>query len=186
MHATILWIFFSKSKDLDSKLRGCRIHIINGLFFKFIWKMKIKRFNTNLTLSLILRFNLRLSGYSIWSAIYIAPHVKEDLRLLGARAPHNLEAIKEVLGRHFQDGVSEELEDGFRSTRNPAVLGYEELGGLSDSGPRDRTHGMNTLRYRMGHVPYLIYVVSYLNTSRTSRNRWKHPSSTRIGLLSSY
>jgi hypothetical protein len=65
MHATILWIFFSKSKDLDSKLRGCRIHIINGLFFKFIWKMKIKRFNTNLTLSLILRFNLRLSGYSI-------------------------------------------------------------------------------------------------------------------------
>jgi hypothetical protein len=45
---------------------------------------KERRFKTNLTLSLILQFNLRLRGYSIWSAIFIAPHIKEDLKLLGA------------------------------------------------------------------------------------------------------
>jgi hypothetical protein len=47
--------------------------------------------------------------------------------------------------KHLQDGVSEELEDAFRSTRKPAVLGYEELGGLSDPRPRDYAHGMNIL-----------------------------------------
>jgi hypothetical protein len=43
-----------------------------------------RRFKINLTLRLILRFNLRLGGYSIWSAIFIASHIKEDLKLLGA------------------------------------------------------------------------------------------------------
>jgi hypothetical protein len=37
---------------------------------------------------------------------------------------------------------SEELEDAFRSTRKPAVLDYEELGGLSDPGLRDYAHGL--------------------------------------------
>jgi hypothetical protein len=41
---------------------------------------KERRFKTNLTLSLILRFNLRLGGYSIWSASLYAPHIKEDLK----------------------------------------------------------------------------------------------------------
>jgi hypothetical protein len=44
---------------------------------------------------------------------------------------------KEVLGRHLQDKVYEELEDDFRSAWKAAVLGYEELGGLSDPGLRD-------------------------------------------------
>jgi hypothetical protein len=51
-------------------------------FFKFIWKIKIRRFKNNLTLSLILQFNLSLGGYSIWSAIFIASDIKEDLILL--------------------------------------------------------------------------------------------------------
>ena len=34
--------------------------------FQFFWKIKKKK--TEVTLSLILRFNLRLGGYSIWSA----------------------------------------------------------------------------------------------------------------------
>jgi hypothetical protein len=64
MHAMIFWILFSKLWDLNSRLRGCRTHVINNLFFKFIWKIKTRRFKTNLTLSPILRFNLRLGGYS--------------------------------------------------------------------------------------------------------------------------
>jgi hypothetical protein len=45
---------------------------------------KERRFKTILTLNPILRFNLRLEGYSIWSVIFIAPHIKEDLKLFGA------------------------------------------------------------------------------------------------------
>jgi hypothetical protein len=78
MHAMTFWILFFKPKDLDSRRGGCRIRVINGLFFKFSWKIKTGRFKTNLTLSLILRFNLRLGGYSIWSASVIASHIKKD------------------------------------------------------------------------------------------------------------
>jgi hypothetical protein len=55
---------------------------MDGLFFKFL-EDKSRRFKTNLTLSIILRFNLRLERYSIWSVSFIAPHIKEDLKLLG-------------------------------------------------------------------------------------------------------
>jgi hypothetical protein len=60
-------------------------------FSKSISKTKERRFKTNWSLSLILRFNLRLGGYSIWSAIFIAAC--------------SLEAARKVLGRHIQGGV---------------------------------------------------------------------------------
>jgi hypothetical protein len=37
---------------------------------------------------------------------------------------------------------SEELKDAFRSTRKPAVLDYEGLGGLLDLGPQDCVHSV--------------------------------------------
>jgi hypothetical protein len=37
-----------------------------------------RRLKIELTLSLILRVNLRLRGYSIWSASLITSHIKED------------------------------------------------------------------------------------------------------------
>jgi hypothetical protein len=46
-----------------------------------------------------------------------------------------------------------ELEDAFRSTRMPAILGYEELGGLSDPGTRDCTCSTLLLGYGMGRGP---------------------------------
>jgi hypothetical protein len=46
-----------------------------------------------------------------------------------------------------------EFEDTYRSTRTLAVLGYEELRGLSDPGARDCTCGTLFLRYGMGHSP---------------------------------
>ena len=51
-----------KSRDFKSRLGGCKIGIINGELFS---KIDLK---TEMTLSLIHRFNLRLGGYSIWSA----------------------------------------------------------------------------------------------------------------------
>ena len=51
-----------ESRDFKSRLGGCKISIIKSeLFSKTNPKTKI-------TLNLILRFNLRLGGYSIWSA----------------------------------------------------------------------------------------------------------------------
>jgi hypothetical protein len=34
-------------------------------------------------------------------------------------------------------------EDTFRSTRKTAILGYKELGGLSDQGPRDYAYDIH-------------------------------------------
>ena len=51
-----------KSRDFKSRLGGCKTCVINGkLFFKNTLKTKV-------ILSLTLRLNLRLRGYSIWSA----------------------------------------------------------------------------------------------------------------------
>jgi hypothetical protein len=61
------------------KPQGLQERVINNLFFKFL-EDKDGRFKTNLTLSLILRFNLRLEGYFIWSASLIAPRTKEDFK----------------------------------------------------------------------------------------------------------
>jgi hypothetical protein len=90
MHATTFLDFF-KPWDLDLRLRVCKTCIINGLFFEFIWKIRTGRFMTNLTLSVILRLNLSLRSYSIWSTIFIAPHIKEDYsgheHLIASRQP---------------------------------------------------------------------------------------------------
>jgi hypothetical protein len=53
-----------------------------------------------------------------------------------------------------------ELEDAFKSTRTPAVLDYEELGGLSDLGTRDCGRGVLFLGYGMGHGPHPISIVT--------------------------
>jgi hypothetical protein len=55
---------------------------------------------------------------------------------------------------------SGELEDAFRSTWTPAVLGYEELGGLSDPGTRDCPRGTLLLEYGMGHGPRPTSIVT--------------------------
>ena len=46
---------------------GCETRVIDA-YFSFFWKIKTRRLKTDLTLSLILWFNLRLGGYFIWSA----------------------------------------------------------------------------------------------------------------------
>jgi hypothetical protein len=51
----------------------------SATYFSNLLEDKEGRLKTKLTLSLILRVNLRLLGYSIWSASSIAPHMKEDL-----------------------------------------------------------------------------------------------------------
>jgi hypothetical protein len=128
MHATTLWIFFFQILGFEFKARGCRTRVINSLFFKFL-ENESTRFKTILTLSLILRFNLNLGGYSIWSASLIAPYIKKDLKntrdMSTSHPQYSQESTRKILSRRS----SEELEDGFKSTWKPTVLGYE--GGLS-------------------------------------------------------
>ena len=57
------------------KIQGYGTRVIDDLFFK---KFERSRLKTDLSLSLILQFNLRLGGYSIWSASFITHHIKKD------------------------------------------------------------------------------------------------------------
>ena len=59
------WILKSKLEDLKFKARGCGICASEIYFSIFLENKEGKK--TEVTLSLILRFNLRLGGYSIWS-----------------------------------------------------------------------------------------------------------------------
>jgi hypothetical protein len=61
------WILNSKSWNLDSRL-GAVGYVSLTAYFSNFWKIKTRRLKTDLTLSLILRFNLRFGGYTIWSA----------------------------------------------------------------------------------------------------------------------
>ena len=55
-----------KMRDFDLSLRDCGICASEIYFSIFLENKEEKK--TEVTLSLILRFNLRLGGYSIWSA----------------------------------------------------------------------------------------------------------------------
>jgi hypothetical protein len=81
--------------------------VSSATYFPNLLEDKDTRLKIKLTLSLILRVNLSLEGYSIWNASSIAPHIKKAGQLLGARAPHSLNAAKEVLGGYLQDAVRE-------------------------------------------------------------------------------
>jgi hypothetical protein len=69
--------FIPKLGDLDSML-GAAGHVASTTYFSNLLEDKDRRLKIELTLSTILQVNLRLGGYSIWSASLIAPHIKED------------------------------------------------------------------------------------------------------------
>ena len=81
---TIFRILNPKSRDLNSRLGGCGIRVINSNFFRRcsefqmeIWKTQ----KTELILSLIFQVNLRLGGYSICNASTSCTiYVKEKFR----------------------------------------------------------------------------------------------------------
>jgi hypothetical protein len=79
LHAMILRIVYSKFWGFGFKTRGLQGHMSSATYFLNLVEDKNNRLKTKLALSLILRVNLRLGSYSIWSASSIAPHIKEDL-----------------------------------------------------------------------------------------------------------
>jgi hypothetical protein len=77
-------------------------------------------------------------------------------------------------------------EDTFRSTRKPAVLNYEELGGLSDLRPWKCAHGVHILGYGMRYGPHPTPVVTTCTVVELVGTEGNYSSSTQVGLLSSY
>jgi hypothetical protein len=136
--------FFPNLGDLDSRLGDCGTRVISDLFSNLL-EDKDRRFKTNLTLSQILRFNLRLEGYSIWSASLIAPHIKEDLTTTRGMSTSQARCSQGNTRKALSRWSLGELEDTFRSTRKFALLDYKELSGLSNPGPRDCAHGVHIL-----------------------------------------
>jgi hypothetical protein len=64
-------------KNFDLRLGGCGICASEIYFLIFLENNEKK---TEVTLSLILRFNLRLGGYSIWSASTLRTIYDQDFR----------------------------------------------------------------------------------------------------------
>ena len=71
------------------------------------------------------------------------PYLKiyKDFKTTRARAPRGHRAALEVLGGGDMREVQELLDDGFDVLEDLRLLGYEELGGLSDPGPHDISCG---------------------------------------------
>jgi hypothetical protein len=81
------WILLSKPQRFGFKARGLRDTWHRLLVFRIYSKSKQGRFKTNVTHSLILRFNLRLGGYSMWSAIfYRTPYQRSNRRRTSRRS----------------------------------------------------------------------------------------------------
>ena len=130
-------------RDFDLRLGGCWIYASEIYFLIFLenkWRKK-----SEVTLSLILWFNQRLGGYSIWSVRTSRTIYDQDF---GAWAPHSLDATRSTwkTTRSIQEEGQKHSTDAQStwSTRRRlhkysmlARLSYEELGGLSDPGQRD-------------------------------------------------
>jgi hypothetical protein len=133
--------FFIKNRvDLDSRLGDCRDTCHQRLIFQIFLEDKGRRLKTKLTLSLILQVNLRVGGYSLWSASSIAPHIKEDFTTTRGISTSQPRCSQGSTRKTPSTWSLRELKNTFRSTRKPAVLDYEELEGLSDPGPWDCVH----------------------------------------------
>jgi hypothetical protein len=116
-------------------------HVSSVTYFSNLLEDKDRRLKIKLTLSLILRVNLRLRGYSIWSASSIAPHIKEELTTTRGMSTSQSRCSQGVLGGHHQDEVRENSKMPLEVLWS-AVLDNEELGGLSDPGPQDCAHSI--------------------------------------------
>jgi hypothetical protein len=122
-------------------------------------------------------------GYSIWRVSLIASHIKEDLTTTQGMSTSQPRRSQGSIRNTPSRLSSGELEDTFRSTRTPTVLGYEELGGLSDPGTRNCARGILFLRYGMGHGPRPISVVTTRSVVGHSRKLPEKYSGRSFGLV---
>jgi hypothetical protein len=111
------------------------------------------------TLSLILRFNLRLGGYSIWSAIFHrTPYQRSN-----SGHEHLIASIepRKYSKKNFKMELQKKSKTTSEVLKEPTVLSYEELGGLLDPGQWGCVH--NVVHTRIGDktcpIPYLYCIL---------------------------
>jgi hypothetical protein len=111
------------------------------------------------TLGLILRFNLRLEGYSIWSAIFHhTPYQRSNSgheQLIASMQP------RKYSNKNFKTELQKKLKTTSEVLEEPVVLSYEELRGLSDPGLRDCVHNVvhTGIGDRTCPIPYLCCTI---------------------------
>ena len=107
------WILYPNF-GFGFKAPGCRISVISDLFSKSIWKIKENIFMTSWTLGLILQFNLRLKGYSIWRVRTSRTIYKKGFGALSTSQPRSNQKYLEDYSKHSSEG-SKALEGMFRT-----------------------------------------------------------------------
>ena len=142
--------------------------------FQFFWKIKKKK--TEVTLSLILRFNLRLGGYSIWSAIfYHTPYMKiftKGRQDYWRRSTTQLQCSSRSTRRsaiYKEDGDYSMTASG--STRRPTTTQLRRARGLVRPGATGYLtwHGsVPNMRWGLSHIHSAC---NYSEGCRTSRYR---------------
>jgi hypothetical protein len=112
---------FCQTFGFGFKSRGLRDTCHHRPIFQIYLEYKDRRFMTYLTLSLILRLNLRLGGYSIWSAIFIAPHIKDCFWRLNRYSGHEHLIASMQPGKYSKDTFKMEFQ---KNSKTPSeVLG---------------------------------------------------------------
>jgi hypothetical protein len=111
------------------------------------------------TLSLIVRFNLRLGGYSIWSATFHrTPYQRSNLgheHLIASMQP------RKYSKKSFRTELQKKPKTTSKVFEEPAVLSYEELEGLSDPELWNCVHNIvhTGIGDRTCHIPYLCCIL---------------------------
>jgi hypothetical protein len=141
----ILWILYFKSWGFGFKARGLQGHVSSATYFSNLLEDKNRRVKTKLTLSLILRFNLRLGGYSIGSASSIAPYIKEDLTNYSGH--EHLTASMQ--SRKYSEDTFK-MEFGRNSKMPSEVLGRLQYSTMKSSG------ACQIRAYRTAHMAYIL------------------------------
>jgi len=118
-HATFFWILFP-NMGYGFMARRLQDTCHQWLVFQVYLDDKERRFKTNWILRLILLFNLRLQGYSIWCVIFqrIPKIIFWGLEIYLGKSTTQPEAqaSRKVHGRPYSRQSSEELKDDFTST----------------------------------------------------------------------
>jgi hypothetical protein len=135
------------------------------------------------TLSLILRFNLRLGGYSIWSTIFHrTPYQRsnsEHEHLIASIQPRNYSK------KNFKTELQKKPKTTSEVLEESAVLSYEKLGGLSNSELRDCVHNVvhTGIGDRSYPIPYLCCILLACEVELVD-TEGSYSSCTRIRFLS--
>jgi hypothetical protein len=121
---------------------GAAGHVSSATYFSNLLEDKDRRLKIKLTLSLVLRVN-KARGLLHMECKFNRTRIKEDLTTTWGMSTSQPRCSQGSTRKTPSRWSSRGLEDAFGNTRKPAVLDYEELGGMSDLGIRDCAYGLH-------------------------------------------